>query len=151
MNKQVEQEQDNPEGFMRFVSTTGQPILLATTRGGHSASVGTKESTKGKGTPLHPRFHRIATMQGAVPIAMADSMNWEETQRPERTRQDLIFEAVAAMVAESADDEEKQKQFFTGDGRPDARQITVRVGFTVSSSERDDAWARYEANADDED
>jgi hypothetical protein len=141
-------EDDNPEGLPRFVSTTGEAVLLATTRGGHTCAVQTLEQSAGKGTPLHPRFHRIAVLKGCMPVGMHTSTVHEETQRPEADREQLLLKTIADMVAEAADDAQKQQALFTGDGRPDARQMTIRLGFPVGAAERDRAWDQYIADND---
>ena len=100
---------DNPDNHPLFVSTTGEPVLLALLSG-HSASVGTTP------TPLHPRFHRVAVVKGVVPGGMRDSVHQEETQGPGVDRKALLLKCVADMVAAAADDPTLSAKLFTNDG-----------------------------------
>lgn len=129
----------NPEGWPLFVSTTGESVLLALLSG-HTASVGVEPA------PLHPRFHRIAVLKGVVPAQMVGSMRHEETQAPLPERQAMLIKVIADMVAIAAEDVTKQAELFTNDGRPDARQMSIRLGFPVKAEERDAAWDVYAAN-----
>lgn len=135
----------NPEdSYEKFVSTTGEPILIALTAGGHTASVGVEP------TPLHPRFHRAAVMKGAMPAAIARSVTYEtDKASTASTKSDRLQVILTEMVAESADDEDKRRQLFTGDGKPDARVMAQRAGFTVTANERDEAWAQFCAGDED--
>lgn len=132
---------DNPEGYPLFVSTTGKPVMLATLSG-HSASVGEEP------TPLHPRFHRMAQMYGVVHVEVADhykKIHNLDKPRKEKTKRALMKEEITKMVAEAADDLKRQAELFTGDGMPNAQQLTSRCGFHVSAAERDEAWAEFDA------
>lgn len=139
-------ENDNPQGWPRFLTSGDTPVMLALTRGGHSASVGTMESTEGKGTPLHPRFHRMAVLQGCMPVGLQGAADKDDLDVAAQARMDragLLRKAIAEMVSEAAEDATKQSQYFTSDGRPDARAMAVKLGFPVSASERDAAWQAY--------
>lgn len=136
MDQTKKPDDANPNGWPLFVSTTGKPVLLALLSG-HSDSVGTEPK------PLHPRFHRIAVLKGVMPANMAGSIDREEEQSPSIDRKTLLLKAIADMVAIAAEDATKQPELFTNDGRPDARAMAARLGFPVSSAERDEAWAAY--------
>lgn len=139
----TEQKKTPEDEYPRFISTIGQPVLLSVIAGGHSVSVQTKEGSDGKGTPLHPRFHRIAVMRGCMPLGMESSPQAEQAGTVHHDRERLILSAISDMVAQSADDPAKQVEMFTNDGRPDARQLAVRLGFPVTADERDRAWDKY--------
>lgn len=131
----------------RFVSTTGKPELLALLSG-HTASV----TNEPEGTPLHPRFHRIAVLSGVVPLAMAESfVAAQEAERNETggvDKQTLIENAIDDMVKIADSNPAKQAELFTNDGRPDARAIATRIGMPVSASERDAAWDKIVAEGE---
>lgn len=136
MNQPKKTDPANPNGWPLFVSTTGEPVLLALLSG-HSASIGPEPE------PLHPRFHRIAVLKGVVPAQMASSLSHEETQTPEVERKSLLLKVIGDMVAAATEDPTKGPELFTNDGRPDARAMTIRLGFPVSAGERDAAWEEY--------
>lgn len=124
-----------------FVSTTGEPVMLALLNG-HTTSVGTEP------TPLHPRFHRIAVAHGVVPAAMAGSLAYEEPQAHQFDRQALLLKTIGDMVSLATEDPSKESELFNGDGRPDARAMASRLGFPVKANERDDAWALYTGDSE---
>jgi hypothetical protein len=131
----------NPNGWPLFVSTTGEPVLLALLSG-HSDSVGTEPK------PLHPRFHRLAVTKGVVPAQMVGSLQQEETQSPTIERQAMLIKVIADMVADATANPTKTDELFTNDGRPDARQMSIRLGFPVKAEERDAAWEVYSGEKD---
>ena len=53
---------------------------------------------------------------------------------------EAIQEAIAKMREE---DGEKKTDLWLSDGRPDARELSERVGRRVSGAERNEAWERY--------
>jgi hypothetical protein len=110
---------------MRFKSPTEQPIFLALTSG-HTCTIGPEY------VEIDERFHRQAVVHGAIPegtehVRSADAV-------PEPTRRELLLAAVRQMVNEARPED------FTADGKVNANALSQRVGFTVSSSERDSAW-----------
>lgn len=131
----------------RFISTTGKPVLLSLLSG-HTESVSHEEP----GTPLHPRFHRIAMLKGVVPLAMKDSylatLGEEATQRRELSRSELIVRGVGALVQRATDDQSLMPTLFTNDGRPEVEALATQVGFPVTPSERDAAWETYSDDGD---
>lgn len=136
--KKLPFDEANPETWPKYVSTTGQPVLVALLNG-HNASVGLKP------TPLHPRFHRAAIVQGAVPEGMAESMKYEEAGEADvrKTREELIIKAMADMVTQAGDDPKVQAELFTNDGLPAVPNLSARLGFSITAAERDGAWKKY--------
>lgn len=127
-----------------FVSTTDQPIPLSLLNG-HTASVGVEP------TPLHPMFHREAVLRGCVPAGFTDDIAATGVQqRTEKTRIDVIVDAISQMVEQAVTDPAKQNELFTGDGRPDANVLSTRCGFPVRAAERDAAWDKYQATSNDD-
>lgn len=117
-----------------FYSTTGAPVQLALTDGGHTAIVlPLDESKDGKGTPLHPRFHRLAVTRGCLPVGARD---WQPpTEEAPPTRQGIIMQRLREML--DGNDEAD----FTRAGLPDMNQLQRRCGFRVTREEADAAWA----------
>ncbi|MFZ2981877.1 MAG: hypothetical protein WA085_12660 [Sphingobium sp.] len=115
---------------MKFYPPADKPIQIALTSG-HITIV------EPAGTELETKFQREAIALGCMPEGV-------EREAPQEgkgfDKMASIIEAMHAMV-DVADVAE-----FTGDGKPKTDAVSKRVGFTVSSSERDTAW---EAVADD--
>lgn len=128
-----------PAELPRFRSTTGKPVMLSLTKGGHSVSV----THLAEGTPLHPRFHRVAVLQGCMPAGMETSIAQESVQAARNDRAAVIRSAIADMVSIATEDPTQEKALFTNDGRPDANELAKRCGFPVKASERDSAWKAY--------
>jgi len=135
----------NPNNYPEFVSPNGKPIALSLTSG-HTTCVGTI-GNPGEPTPLHPNFHREAFLQGCV-LAAANGVqtNFVQPNATTLSREEIIDRAISAMVDEVNADPARQVQLFTGDGRPDANQLTGRVGFPVRAAERDIAWDKYQVS-----
>lgn len=144
--KQKQAALDAEANYPKYVSTTGEPILVALTSG-HNVSIGTEP------TPIHPRFVRAAAMRGALPAevakaVMAEGANLEEQKSQKMDRLQAIL---IDMVAEAAESAEQREHLFTGDGKPDARMMSQRAGFQVTAADRDEAWLQYCAENDGED
>lgn len=133
---------DNPDGYPLYVSLSGKPVLLATL-GGHTQSVGAVP------TPLHPRYQKMAGAKGVVNAEIADVMRKQyaapNNVRGELPRARIIKNAITDMVAEASDDLKRQVELFTNDGAPSTDELSKRCGFHVSASDRDDAWASFDA------
>lgn len=127
------------EELVRFIAPGKEPVAIVLTRGGHSASV----TDDPEGTPLHARFHRQAVMLGCMPLGLQTASVKEDVANARKDRSELLQSCIAALVSEASEDEEKRKDYFTNDGRPDTRAMAVRLGFPVSAADRDDAWAIY--------
>lgn len=110
---------------MRFKSPTDKPIYLALTSG-HTCTLGPAY------TEIDERFHRLAVVEGAIPEGTEHVQ--VPTARVEPNRRELLLATVRQMVVEA------QPADFTTDGKVNANALSARVGFTVSSSERDAAW-----------
>lgn len=110
---------------MKFRSPTETPIHMALTSG-HTLVVGPEL------VEVPKMFHRQAVMDGCIPEGMSEMPAADEAQDP--SKHALLVKAIKAMVAEDKDGD------FNGDGRPDVRKVSARVGFTVLASERDAAW-----------
>lgn len=109
---------------MKFFPPTDEAVQIGLTSG-HMAIV---EAT---GTELHPSFHKEAIARGCMPEGIGRA-----PQEPAVgfDKMATIIEAMQAMVDDGIEAE------FTGDGKPDVRALSKRVGFTVSKGERDGAW-----------
>ena len=110
---------------MRFKSPTEDAIYIGLTTG-HTCSIGPEW------VEVDPRSHREAVVRGAIPEGTEHVK--VPKARVEQTRNELITETIRAMIAEAKPED------FTNDGKVNAVALSTRVGFTVSSSERDAAW-----------
>lgn len=110
---------------MRFKSPTDKPIYLALTTG-HTCTVGPEYAE------IEDRFHRLAVVQGAIPEGTEHVQVAPAAEA--LTRQDVLLAMVRRMIDEALPSD------FTNDGKVNANALSARVGFTVSSSERDAAW-----------
>lgn len=110
---------------MRFKSPTDKILSLGLTSG-HTCTIGPEY------TEIDPRFHRLAVVNGAIPEGTEHVKVASPTV--EQSRRDLLLSTVREMIAEAKPDD------FTNDGKVNANALSTRVGFTVSSSERDAAW-----------
>lgn len=128
---------------MRFVSTNGVPTLVALRSGGTLAITNDKE-----GTPTPPVFQAEAIKLGCVPLVMALQQQPSHAgARVELTKDQLIDKAIRDMVGEGASSAANAERLFTKDGRPDANMLSSRVGFNVTSTMRDEAWEKFNADA----
>jgi hypothetical protein len=138
-SKPIESKPAKEKKYPAFVSTSDQPVALSLLSG-HTASVGVDP------TPLHPMFHREAVMRGCVPAGFQDDIAMAGVaNNTQKTRDEVILDAISRMVDEAVHDVTKQTQLFTGDGRPDATVLSARCGFQVRAGERDAAWDKYQA------
>lgn len=135
---------DNPHGWPRFRSMSGEPALIALIAGGHTIGVTHEEI----GTPLPPMFHKAAAQFNCFPLAIAASMPKETSPRHTLDKQKLLIAAIEQMSAEVVAKPELANQLFTGDGRPKANILEGRIGLPVSAGERDQAWDFYTEGAD---
>lgn len=144
--KQKQAALDAEANFPLYVSTTGEPILVALTSG-HTVSIGIEP------TPIHPRFVRAAAHRGALPAEVAKAVMGEGADLEEQRTQkvDRLQAILRDMVAAAAESAEQREHLFTGDGKPDARMMSQRAGFQVTASDRDEAWVKYCAENDGED
>jgi hypothetical protein len=121
-----------------FYSTTGAPVQLALTDGGHTAIVlPLEESKDGKGTPLHPRFHRLAVTLGCLPVGAQHFTPPTENAPP--TRENIIQARLREML------DANEEGDFTNAGLPNLNQLQRRCGFRVSKEEMDREWAIVKA------
>jgi hypothetical protein len=114
---------------MKFRSTTGEDVHIALTTG-HTALI------TPDGVELDKVFHKEAIARGCLPEGV------EEDKKPEGggfDRMQVITDTLNAMVDGS---DEKD---FKGDGTPNLKSLTTKVGFTVSREEADAAWAKVSA------
>ena len=109
---------------MKFYPPGKESVQIGLTSG-HMATI---EPT---GTELHPSFHKEAIARGCMPEGIGQAPQ-EQAQGFDKMAS--IVEAMYKMVDEGIESE------FTGDGKPDVRAVSKRVGFTVSRGERDGAW-----------
>lgn len=128
--------------FPLFRSTRGEPVMLASTAGGHAVSI----THEPEGTPLHPRFHRQAVMQGCLPAAsftevLADDVAVVASAGSDRRA--MIRNEIVKMTEIGSDDPVRAHEFFEADGRPNVLVLADRLGFPVSIAERDAAWNEF--------
>lgn len=108
----------------RFRSPTDTPLHVALTSG-HTAVI------PPEGVELATAFHREAIARGAV---LAEGATAED-QTQVFNRQLVIREVIEAMVAG------KDKDDFTGDGKPNLVKLKAKTGFPVSREEADAVFA----------
>lgn len=118
------------------------PVLLATTQGGHTFSVSPN------GTPVPKQFHKAALAAGCVPEEMRGVLK-EAARSTELTRIEIIEKAIDAVMTEVDAQPDLTPKFLTGDGRPDATELSRRVGFSVKAAERDEAFELWQRGSDD--
>lgn len=131
-----------PKEFPRFRATGGRPIMLASTAGGHTVSV----THEPDGTPLHPRFHRQAVIQGCLPAASFMEVQAEDralVASAGRDRASILRGHIADMVQVAHEDPSRADELFDGAGSPRTSILSDRAGFPVSTAERDAAWTEY--------
>lgn len=119
---------------MKFFPPEGQTEVHIALLNGHTALV-TED-----GTELEARFRREAIARGCLPEGIgADPVI--EGELPPFDREAKILDAINDMIDgnDAAD--------FNADGSPNLRNLSDRVGFQVSRSERDAAMAKIEAEA----
>ena len=104
----------------RFRSPTDTPLHVALISG-HTAVI------PPEGIVLAPMFYREAIARGAV-LAEGETA---EDQTLVFSRQTAIREAIAAMIAG------RDKDDFTGDGKPNLVKLKAKTGFQVSREEAD--------------
>jgi len=107
-----------------FRSPTDTPLHVALTSG-HTAVI------PPEGIELAPMFHREAIARGAV---LAEGATAEDETQV-FSRQLAIRDAIAAMIAG------KDKDDFTGDGKPNLVKLKAKTGFQVSREEADAVFA----------
>lgn len=108
----------------RFRSPTDTPLHIALTSG-HTAVVAPE------GTDLAPMFHREAIARGAVLTEGGTA----EDKTQVFNRQLVIRETITDMIAG------KDKDDFTGDGKPNLFKLRAKTGFQVSREEADAVFA----------
>ena len=116
---------------MKFRSPTDTPVYLGLTSG-HTIIIGPEL------IEVPQMFQRLAIAEGCVPEGMNEAA--PPPDRAQKTKLDLIVDAMRAMVAEGLEGD------FTTDGKPNTQRLSARAGFTVSGDERNEAW---QALADD--
>ncbi|MFT3815260.1 MAG: hypothetical protein QM740_18085 [Acidovorax sp.] len=108
----------------RFRSPTDTPLHVALTSG-HTAMI------PPDGIELDPMFHREAIARGAVLTEGATA----EDNTQAFNRQIVIRDTIAAMVTG------KEKDDFTGDGKPNLVKLKAKTGFQVTREEADAVFA----------
>lgn len=111
---------------MRFKAPGDEPIHIALTSG-HTAIVGVEY------TELPAIFHREAIAAGCLPFGVEAPA--PEVAAPAFDRKQVIINAINDMLDGASEGD------FTGDGKPDVRKLSARVGFTVDRNERDTFFA----------
>lgn len=108
----------------RFRSPTDTPLHVALISG-HTAVI------PPEGIELPTMFHREAIARGAV---LAEGGTAEE-QTQVFNRQLVLRETIEAMIAG------RDKDDFTGDGKPNLVKLKAKTGFQVSREEADAVFA----------
>lgn len=108
---------------MKFRSPTETPIHIGLLSG-HTCLIGPEL------VEVPQMFHRQAVAKGALP----EGVEPDPVAGKSDTKHDLILKGIRAMVKDENDGD------FNQDGKPDTRKLSARVGFTVSSDERNTAW-----------
>lgn len=110
---------------IEFKAPTEEGVSIALTSG-HTAFVSYD------GTAIDKKFHREAIALGCYPSTMDKP---EDLKSHDFNRAEAIGSAMEAMIknADASD--------FTGNGSPDLRKLTARVGFKVAREEADSIWA----------
>lgn len=111
---------------MKFKSP-GDPIHLALTTG-HTFAVGEDP------VEVPQMFYIQAHQRGCIPVD-SGALPAQAAQPAEATKLDFICDEIVSMMKEK-----DRTGLFIGDGRPDLVALSKRIGFQVSSSERDEAW-----------
>lgn len=118
--------------MIKFRSPTEKPVHLSLTSG-HTMVVGPEP------TDVPDRFKRAAIDAGCL-------LPGEEPEAPpERTRHQVIVDAIQAMV--DAGSEEN----FNADGTPDLSRLKKKLGWAVTREERDAAWRVVKGDDGDDD
>jgi hypothetical protein len=110
----------------------GEPVSIGLTSG-HTIVI------DAKGTNVQAHFRRAAIAAGCVPVGMGTE-DAEITLDAGDVRISRIKDGIEKLLDGDEDDN------FGADGKPDARKLSKIVGFTVSRSERDEAWTQFEAD-----
>lgn len=135
----------------RFRSTRGRPVMLASLMGGHTVSI----THEPEGTPLHPRFHRQAVMEGCLPVASFTEVQADDAalvSNAGRDRAAMLRGCIADMAHIATEDPNRERELFDNSGRPRPEVMADRLGFPISIAERDAAWQEYAGDeAGDED
>jgi hypothetical protein len=111
---------------MRFKAPGTAPVFLSLTSG-NTAVVGTDY------TELEPMFHREAIAAGCLPFGVEAPA--PVVAEPSFDRRKVILDAINEMLDGAVEGD------FTGDGKPDVRKLSAKVGFTVDRNERDKLFA----------
>lgn len=114
---------------MKFKTPGNQAVMIALLSG-HSLTIQPDGSTD---VPVI--FRKEALARECVPAGMEIE---GATPGTVPNRDELLLKAIGKML--DSDD----ATAFTGDGRPNATKLAEIVGFTVTSKERDTAWAKYQ-------
>ena len=100
-----------------------------------------------KGAPTHvpPMMYDDVLAAGGVPETELPDPDEGSTRPPDtpEAREPLILAAIKEMV------ERAQREDFTAAGAPHLKVLSQKVGFTVDSRERDAAWTKFQAPAED--
>lgn len=114
---------------MKFKTPGSEPIMIGLTSG-HTLTI----LPTGTDTPVI--FRKAALERGCVPVGIEVEAGSAGTGP---TKAQVIEAAIEKLL--NGDDEGA----FTGDGRPNADKLSEAAGFKISASERDAAWADYQA------
>lgn len=114
----------------RFCSPTETPLHIALTSG-HTAVV------TPDGTDLDTMFHREAIARGALLTEGATA----EDRTQVFNRQIVLRDTIQAMIVG------KNKDDFTGDGKPNLVKLKAKTGFQVSREEADAVFAELSSQS----
>lgn len=105
---------------MRMKSMTGEEVYINMKETGHSVRIGTDW------TEVHPRFQKLAIFLDCVPEFFENYVEEDEveSERP-KSVMELIIDAIKGMKADPKDG------YFTQEGVPNLKKLSVIVGFGV--------------------
>jgi hypothetical protein len=137
-----------PKEFRKFEAVEDdQVVYVATTAGGHTAGIGNEP------VEVHPSLHRLAMLEGATPEGTREKVRAQkeadstEPNNQNRTKDDIIIDAVAKVFERATQDADAAKTLLTGDGRPDVKAVSDIAGMKITAAERDAAWEQYQNEA----
>lgn len=94
-----------------------------------------------KGVPTHvpPECHEEALGMGAVPESELEDADQKDVPLTDEEKSEKLVAAIEAMVGRN------QRDDFTAAGLPHSKALAGIVGFPVDASQRDAAWAKFQA------
>jgi hypothetical protein len=114
---------------MKFKSPGHEPLMIGLTSG-HTMVV------EPDGTDVPPKFRKKAIAEGCIPVGMGTE---EVELLPDETKRAELIRAGIDKMLNGTDE-----GAFGKDGKPNLKKLCEAIGFEISKSERDEAWAAFE-------